>query len=245
MAQQRGVLVTGGASGIGAAMARAFAAQGDQVLVADVNDEDGQALADEIGVVYRHTDVADLDAVRGAVAEALSRFGGLDVACLNAGVSGGTGMADRFDPAAYRRAMAINLDGMVYGANVTLSAMREQGHGGAIVFTSSLAGYGPAADLYYSTAKHALIGLMRSMAMLLTNHGVRVNAICPGFVDTPIIAPAREALLQHGLALLRPAEVAQVVLEIVAGGQTGQAWEIQAGRPAEPIEFRTIDLSRT
>ncbi|HJP80248.1 MAG TPA: SDR family oxidoreductase [Pseudonocardiaceae bacterium] len=245
MAQRRGVLVTGGASGIGAALARAFAAQGDQVLVADVNDADGQAVADEIGGVFRHVDVADGDADRAAITEAAQRFGSLDVVCLNAGVSGGTGIGARFDPDLYRRAMAINLDGMVYGANAAVSVMRGQEAGGAIVFTSSLAGYGPAADLYYATAKHALIGLMRSMAMMLAKDRIRLNAICPGFVDTPIIAPARDALLQHGLALLRPGEVAQVVLEIVAGGETGRAWEIQAGRPAEPIEFRKIDLSRT
>jgi NAD(P)-dependent dehydrogenase (short-subunit alcohol dehydrogenase family) len=182
---------------------------------------------------------------RAAVAEAVSRFGGLDVACLNAGIGGGTGLGANFDPDAYRRALGVNLDGMVYGANAAVSAMRAHGRGGAIVFTASIAGLAPAADLYYATAKHALIGLMRSMAMLLAKDRISVNAICPGFVDTAIIAPVRERLLDAGLALLQPADVAAVVAEIVAGGETGQAWEIQAGRPAQPVAFRPITLSRT
>ncbi|HEY4020167.1 MAG TPA: SDR family oxidoreductase [Pseudonocardiaceae bacterium] len=244
MTGERVVLVTGGASGIGAGLARGFAAEGDRVLVVDVNDADGHQVADEIGGAFCHADVSDLDANRAAVAQAVSTFGGLDVVCLNAGVGGGTGIDANFDRDTYHRTVGINLDGMVYGANAALPALRERG-GGAIVMTSSIAGIAPAVDLYYSTAKHAVIGFMRSLSMVLTREPITVNAICPGFVDTPLIAPARDALIQHGLGMLRPAEVAEVVLAIVAGGQTGQAWEVQAGRPAEPIEFRTVTLSRT
>jgi NAD(P)-dependent dehydrogenase (short-subunit alcohol dehydrogenase family) len=239
----RAVLVTGGASGIGAGLARGFADAGDRVLVVDVRDTEGRRIADEIGGVYCHADVADFAANQHAVAEALARFGGLDVVCLNAGVGGGSGLGDRFDPADYRRNMAVNLDGMVYGANAATTALRAHG-GGAIVFTASIAALAPAVDLYYATAKHALIGLMRSMALLLARDRVTVNAVCPGFVDTPIIAPVRDAIVQHGLALLRPAEVAALVLDVVAGGDTGQAWEIQAGRDAEPVAFRPVILSR-
>ena len=245
MTDGRAVLVTGAASGIGAGLARGFAQAGDRVLVADVNDTDGPRLAEEIGGVFVHTDVADLDANRAMVTEAVSRFGGLDVACFNAGVGGGAGLGERFDPDAYRRSMGINLDGMVFGANAAVSAMRAHGRGGAIVFTASIAGLAPAADLYYATAKHGLIGLMRSMAMLLATDRISVNAICPGFVDTAIIAPVRDRLVEAGLAMLAPADVAELVLEIVAGGETGQAWEIQQGRPARPVEFRPITLSRT
>ena len=236
------MLVTGGASGIGAGLARGFAAAGDRVLVVDV--QDGRELAEEIGGVYFHADVSGLDANRAAVAEAVSRFGGLDVACLNAGVGGGATLGADFDAEAYRRGMSINLDAMVFGANAAVTAMREHG-GGAIVFTASIAALAPALDLYYATAKHALIGLMRSMSMLLTNEPITVNAICPGFVDTAIIAPVRDALVQHGFALLQPAEVAALAREIVAADATGQAWEIQAGRPAEPVAFGEITLSRT
>lgn len=240
----RAVLVTGAASGIGAGLARGFAAAGDRVLVVDRNDTDGPRVAEEIGGGYVQADVADFAANQRAVAAAVERFGGLDVVCLNAGRGGGSGLGAQFDPDAYRRSMAVNLDGMVYGANAAATALREHG-GGAIVFTASIAALAPAVDLYYSTAKHALIGLMRSMAMLLAKDHVTVNAICPGFVDTPIIAPVREAIVQHGLALLRPAEVAALVLDVVAGGETGQAWEIQAGQEARQVEFRPITLSRT
>ncbi|HEY4454829.1 MAG TPA: SDR family NAD(P)-dependent oxidoreductase [Pseudonocardiaceae bacterium] len=239
----RAVLVTGGASGIGAGLARGFADAGDRVLVVDVHDTEGRRVAEEIGGAYFHADVSDFAANQHAVAEAVDRFGGLDVVCLNAGVGGGSGLGARFDPDAYRRSMAVNVDGMVYGANAATTALREHG-GGAIVFTTSIAALAPAVDLYYSTAKHALIGLMRSMAMLLANDHVTVNAICPGFVDTPIIAPVRDAIVQHGLALLRPAEVAALVLDVVAGGDTGQAWEIQAGRDPEQVAFRPVILSR-
>lgn len=240
----RAVLVTGGASGIGAGLARGFAAAGDRVLVVDVHDTEGRRVAEEVGGGYFHADVADFAANQHAVAEAVTRFGRLDVVCLNAGVGGGSGLGAQFDPDAYRRSMSVNLDGMVYGANAATAALRAHG-GGAIVFTASIAALAPAVDLYYSTAKHALIGLMRSMAMLLAKDQVTVNAICPGFVDTPIIAPVRDAIVQHGLALLRPAEVAALVLDVVAGGDTGQAWEIQAGRDAEPVAFRPVVLSRT
>lgn len=244
MAERRSVLVTGGASGIGAGLARNFAAAGDQVLVVDRHDADGERIAEEIGGLFYPADVAEPASNQAMVAEAVERFGRLDVVCLNAGVGGGTGLGTHFDPQAYRRSMAVNLDGMVYGANAAVAALREHG-GGAIVFTASIAALAPAADLYYAAAKHGLIGLMRSMSMLLTEEPITVNAICPGFVDTPLIAPARDALLGHGLALLRPAEIATFVAELVAGGATGQAWEIQAGRPAEAIEFRKVTLSRT
>jgi NAD(P)-dependent dehydrogenase (short-subunit alcohol dehydrogenase family) len=100
-----------------------------------------------------------------AVSETATRFGGLDAICLNAGVAGGTSIAEKFDPGQYRRSMSVNLDGAVYGANAAVPHLRARG-GGAILITSSLSGIAPSRDLYYSAAKPALVGLARSLAML-------------------------------------------------------------------------------
>lgn len=226
------VLVTGGASGIGAAVARRFAGQGAKVVIADRNLA-GEAVAAELGGLFVPTDVARLEENEAAVAAALDAFGRLDIVYLNAGTgNGGT----EFDVERYRRIMAVNVDGTMFG-------IRAAVHGGArsIVVTASLAGVSPATfDPVYSASKHAIIGLVRS----LTIPDVTINAVCPGLIDTPLIADARAALLEHGLALADPDEVAVAVEQIVRGGQRNQAWEVQAGRPPTVIEFPTVDVSR-
>lgn len=226
------VLVTGGASGIGAAVARRFAGNGAQVVIADV-DASGAEVAAEIGGLFVPTDVSVVEDNDRAVAAARDAFGGLDIVHLNAGTgNGGT----EFDLAAYRRIMAVNLDGTMFGIR---SAVR--GGARSIVVTSSLAGISPAAfDPVYSASKHAIIGLVRSIQI----PDVTINAVCPGFIDTPMVAGFRDRLLEHGLAVAAPDEVAAAVEQIVAGGDTNQAWEVQAGRPPTVVQFPTVELSR-
>lgn len=176
-AGSRAVLVTGGAHGIGAAIVRRFASAGHQVLIADAD----AGLAEATGARFHHADVSGFADNEAAVTAAVAHFGGLDVVCLDAGVPGGAGIGEDIDPDRYRRGIQVNLDGVVYGANAALPALRERG-GGAIVVTSSLAGVAPSADLYYSAAKHALIGFVRSLALLVRGDGITVNAVCPGFI---------------------------------------------------------------
>ncbi|QUQ65603.1 SDR family NAD(P)-dependent oxidoreductase [Kutzneria sp. CA-103260] len=238
----RTVLVTGGAHGIGAAIVRRFATAGHQVLIADTDAVAGAELAEATGARFHQADVSGFADNEAVVADAVAHFGGLDVVCLNAGVPGGAGIGEDFDSDRYRRGIQVNLDGVVYGANAALPALR--GGGGAIVVTSSLAGVAPSADLYYSAAKHALIGFVRSLALLVAGDGITVNAICPGFIDTRMVAAYRDALVGHGLAVGQPDHVAEAVSSILAGGGNGQAWQVQGGRPPTAISFPDITLSR-
>lgn len=241
---ERTVLVTGGAHGIGAALVREFATAGDHVLIVDTDVAEGTAVAEATGATFHRADVTSFAESAGAVAEAVHRFGGLDVVCLNAGIPGGTSIGADFDPDRYHRGIAVNLDGVVYGANAALPALRARG-GGAIVVTSSLAGVAPSADLYYAAAKHALVGLVRSLAMLVASDNVTVNAICPGFINTRLVSPHREAIAGLGFAIAEPEQVAVAVRTILADGGTGQAWQVQEGQPVTPIDFPEITLTMT
>ncbi|MFI9384600.1 SDR family NAD(P)-dependent oxidoreductase [Kutzneria sp. NPDC052558] len=226
------VLVTGGASGIGAAVARRFAGRGAQVVIADVNPA-GEQVAAEIGGLFVRTDVARLADNEAAVAAARKAFGRLDIVHLNAGIGGG---GTELDLDLYRRIMAVNLDGTIFGIRAAVASGAR-----AIVVTASLAGVSPSQfDPVYSASKHAIVGLVRSLEI----PGVTLNTVCPGFIDTPIIAEARDFLLEHGMALADPDEVAAAVEQVVRGGETNQVWEVQAGRPPTLVQFPTIDLSR-
>jgi NAD(P)-dependent dehydrogenase (short-subunit alcohol dehydrogenase family) len=240
------ILVTGGASGIGAAMVRQFAAAGHQVAIADIDVAGGESVADATGGLFIRTDVSDFAANKAAVAQATERFGGLDAVCLNAGIGGGGPLVGGdFDPDRYHRVIQVNLNGVVYGLNAALPALRARG-GGAILVTSSLAGIWPSPfDPYYAAAKHGLIGLTRSVAGLLYRESITLNAICPGFVDTPIIAAGRERLIAEGIALADPAQVAAAAADILESPDTGRAYEIQAGRPARQVPLPDIEISRT
>jgi NAD(P)-dependent dehydrogenase (short-subunit alcohol dehydrogenase family) len=233
-------LVTGGASGLGRATARALAAEGAAVVVADIDGDGAAAVADEFGGHAVRCDVADLEANRAAVAFAVERCGGLDLVHLNAGVSTGCGVGDDFDLARYRRAMGANLDGVVFGLHAALPALRARG-GGAIVATSSLAGLtGVPYDPVYSANKHAVVGLVRSLAPGLAADGIRLNAINPGFAESAIVAPIRDALVAGGLAIIPAETVAAVVVDLMAGDAVGECMVIQPGREPLPFAFRGV-----
>ncbi len=232
-------LVTGGAGGLGSAASRALAAAGATVIVADV-DPAGEDLADEIGGVFTRADVATLEANRGLVDLARRECGGLDLLYLNAGVSSGVGLGDDFDVDRYRRVMGINLDGVVFGTVAALPALRERG-GGSIVATASLAGLTAVPfDPLYAANKHAVVGLARSLGLGLAEDGIRFNAICPGFAESGIIEPIREALVESSIPIIPAERVAEAVLELFCGEMSGECWYVQAGREAEAFRFRNI-----
>ena len=136
---------------------------------------------------------------------------------LNAGVATGCGVGDDFDLARYRRAMGANLDGVVFGVHAALPALRRRG-GGAIVATASLAGLtGVPYDPLYAANKHAVVGLVRSLAPL-AEEGIRVNAVCPGFAESRDHRPdPRRAARAAALAIIPAETVAGVVLDLLAG----------------------------
>jgi NAD(P)-dependent dehydrogenase (short-subunit alcohol dehydrogenase family) len=233
-------LVTGGASGLGRATAFELAEAGVEVVVADVQVEAGRAVAEDVGGRFVECDVRTLDANRAAVDFCERECGGLDLAYLNAGVSTGCTLAEDFDEQLYRRAMAINLDGVVFGAHVALAAMRRRG-GGAIVATASLAGLlAMPLDPIYAANKHAVVGLARAMGPLYAHEGIRFNAICPGFAESQIIAEARDDLVASGFDIIPAETVAATVVRLFAGDMTGECWFVQPWREPGPFRFRNV-----
>lgn len=232
-------LITGGASGIGRAVCRALAARDHLVIVADLDEQGAGLVAEEVGGHAVALDVADYAANAAAVAFAVERGGRLDHVFLNAGISTGTTFGDDFDLETYRRAMAINLDGVVYGLQAALPALRAAR--GSAVATASLAGLtGVPMDPFYAANKHGVVGLVRSAGPVLEAEGVRLNAICPGFTESAIIAPIRAALTETGVPIIPTDVVAEAVVELLEGEATGTCVFVQNGRPPAPFAFRNI-----
>jgi NAD(P)-dependent dehydrogenase (short-subunit alcohol dehydrogenase family) len=162
--------------------------------------------------------------------EAWERIGPVDVACLNAGVLTGELTYEN-----YRRAVSVNVDGVVLGV-LHLRAVMD---GGAIVATASLAGLiGMPSDPVYSLTKHAVVGFVRSMAPQLDP--IRLNAICPGLADTPMVDAQRAELESASFPLLAPAAVAEAMWRAVSSGGTGECWFVQPGREPAPFTFPNL-----
>ncbi len=233
-------LVTGGASGIGRLTAIALAEAGAEVVVADLDGAGAAEVAERVGGHAFVLNVSDLEANHAAVAFAQEQAGGLDLVLLNAGVTSDTTIGEGFDLALYRRAMGVNLDGVVFGTQAALPALRERG-GGSIVATASLAGLTAVPmDAIYAANKHAVVGLARSLGPLLAHERIRFNALCPTFAETPLIAHVRDGLRQAGFELLDPQLVADTALRLFAGEQTGECWFVQIGREPAAFQFRNI-----
>jgi NAD(P)-dependent dehydrogenase (short-subunit alcohol dehydrogenase family) len=236
----RVALITGAASGFGRALTQSLTTRGVRVLACDVDEPGGREVAEDAGALFVRCDVSDPEQNAAAVAVAVAEYGGLDMAFLNAGVASATGVGESFDLDAYRRAMGANLDGVVFGVNAVLPAMKARG-GGSIVATSSLAGLAPVPmDPIYAANKHAVVGLVRSLGPVLAGEGIRINAICPGYADTAIIAPIRELLVGQGLPIIPVEQVTDAVIELFDGEMTGECWFVQAGRESQAFSFRGI-----
>lgn len=183
-------VITGAASGIGAATARRFVEEGARVVLADVQVELGEAVATELGdvAIFTHCDVTDEAAVAAAIELAVQTWGSLDVMFNNAGVVGAVGSIAETDSDAWRRSIDILLHSVFYGCKHAAKVMIEQGSG-SIISTSSIAGViGGLGPHGYSAAKTAIVGLTKSVAAELGPKGVRCNAIAPGTVPTALTA---------------------------------------------------------
>lgn len=214
-------IVTGAGSGIGAAIAAELAARGARVVASDL---DAEALASVVasitaagGAVRSHTgDVADPAAMQDLVAAAESFGGALHLAVNNAGVGGPMMPCGDYPPEEWRRVIDINLNGVFYGVRAQIPAMRRAG-GGSIVNVSSILGsVGFAGASAYVAAKHALLGLTRAAALDHAADGVRINAVGPAFIATPLLTNNLEPEMLAGLAALHPA------------GRIGTAEEVSA-----------------
>jgi NAD(P)-dependent dehydrogenase (short-subunit alcohol dehydrogenase family) len=234
----KAALVTGGASGIGAEAARRLAAGGARVAIADRDEAGARTLADELGGLALPGDVAQPDTMTMAVDIAEDTFGRLDVVLLNAGITAGQSGLEDLDLAGYRRIMGVNVDHVVFGLTAAVPALRRAG-GGVIVATASLAGLtGMPGDALYTLSKHAVVGYVRAAAPVLAKEGIRVNAVCPGFADTPLLAPAKSQLVDF--PLLTPSDVVDAIAAILDRGEPGECWYVQPGREPAPYGFRGV-----
>jgi NAD(P)-dependent dehydrogenase (short-subunit alcohol dehydrogenase family) len=242
----RAGIVTGGASGIGEATARAFAKAGAAVMLADVQADLGEAVAQAIRneggrAEFLPCDVSSEADVAAAVAGTVAAFGSLDFAFNNAGVTGTGRKTADYELADWDRLMGINLRGVFLCMKHEIRRMRARG-GGAIVNTSSVAGLvGRSGSPAYVSSKHGVVGLTKTAAVEYAEDNIRVNAICPGMIATPMVerfgqadpaARAAEIAKQPMPRLGSPDEIASAVLWLCSPGgafTTGQAIAIDGG----------------
>jgi 3alpha(or 20beta)-hydroxysteroid dehydrogenase len=240
-------LVTGAARGMGAAEARRFSAEGARVAVADIDDEHGEEVADELRDrgTFEHLDVTDADAWCAVVERVVARWGRLDVLVNNAGVGTG-GAIDEVALADHRRVIDVNVNGVYFGMRAAAAAMRAQ-RSGSIVNISSIDGLsGVLGMTTYTASKFAITGMTRSAAIELGPHGIRVNSIHPGIINTTLVqqgAPSTRARLEEVVSMQpiarmgEPEEVAALALFLAsdeASYITGAQMVIDGGHLAGP-----------
>jgi NAD(P)-dependent dehydrogenase (short-subunit alcohol dehydrogenase family) len=213
-------LVTGSAGGIGSAIVRKLTVEGFQVRELDVVDG---------------FDVAD--------PESWEHVGSVDLACLNAGVLTGDDDIASVTDKQYRRAVGVNVDGVVFGVRRLARVMPK---GSTIVATASLAGLAPVPDdPIYGLTKHAVVGFVRSVAPKLAEREIRIQAVCPGWADTGLISSEfKEELGERGYRLLRPEDVADGVWAAYRSEGTGEAWVVQPGREPLSYDFKGVPGAR-
>lgn len=189
----RVAVITGGASGFGEASGRLFVGEGASLVIADINDERGKSLADELGTAasYIHANVTQEAEVKAAVDHAVDKFGRLDIMFNNAGITGGAGGGiDEIDLETFDIILAVHLRGVMLGMKHAVPVMKKQGSG-SIINMGSMSGlrtgWGPHA---YSAAKAAIIHLTKTVAMELGPNNIRANSICPTWISTPLFGNA-------------------------------------------------------
>jgi NAD(P)-dependent dehydrogenase (short-subunit alcohol dehydrogenase family) len=234
-------LITGGGSGIGHATAIRLAAAGATLFVVDRDEKRAESVATEVGGQPFAADVGNSAEVDASFEACTSAFGGVDIAFLNAGISIGTADLATLSDGDYYKMMRVNVDGVVFGLRASIRAMEARG-GGAIVATSSLAGLIPfPPDPVYDASKHAVVGLIRSVAPTLAAKSITANTVNPGITDTNILTgEAKQFLREAGFPIMDAAQIAEAVFELVTTGVTGQCWVCQAGREPVAYEFRDV-----
>jgi NAD(P)-dependent dehydrogenase (short-subunit alcohol dehydrogenase family) len=243
-------LVTGGASGIGRATALTFAREGAKLVVADMNDEGGQQTVHMITenggeAIFVKTDVSKTVAVQALISKVVETYGRLDCAHNNAGISSGVrALTADYPEERWQQVLAVNLTGVWLCMKYEIVQMLHHG-GGAIVNTASIAGLvGGAGGAAYTASKHGVVGLTKTAALEYAQQGIRVNCICPGYIQTPMTAsnlsdPERQAQIIAREPIGRvgtPEEVAETVVWLcsdAASFVTGHAMTVDGGYVAQ------------
>lgn len=237
-------IVTGAASGIGAAIARRLAREGAAVAVADIHEKDAARVTESIvkdggrGVAVE-TDVSREESVRALVERTVAELGGLDVLVNNAGIGGAQAPVDELDGATWRRVIDTNLGSAFYGIRYAAAAMRARGTRGVVVNVASIlgvVGFRNAAP--YTASKHGLVGLTQSAALDLAPAGIRVVAVAPAFIRTPMIAGLEEQVLPlHPIGRLGEPEDVAALVDFLVGDEasfiTGATYLVDGGYTAQ------------
>ena len=236
-------LVTGGGSGIGEACAKALAAAGAEVAIADLNlDSVHRVVADVAaagGIAKAYSlDVSNDSEVDSVISAIVSEFGGLHIAVNNAGISGEMAPTGEQSPAGWRKVLSVNLDGVFYCMRHELAAMKRSGEGSIINMASILGTVGFANASGYTAAKHGVLGLTQTAAIEYAAEGIRVNSVGPGFIQTPLLSALPQEAMA-GIAALHPMnrlgtpeEVAELVLFLASPASsfiTGGYYPVDGG----------------
>jgi len=252
-------IVTGGGSGIGRATALRLAQEGATIAVVDIDEEGGRETARQIDATggiagFFRADVTSAEDMRKLFEAVESAFGGVDIVHNNAGIITGMQRFPETDEADWSRMLDINLRGVILGTQLAIGAMRKRG-GGAIVNTASMAGigFGFPPNPVYAASKGGVVLFTASLAPLKDEANIRVNCVCPGVVDTPMLtraaatlsteARATRASLMQGLKVIAPEEIADVVVRFVRDDSlAGRAMWVRNGREPElqPLPERTL-----
>lgn len=222
--ERKVAIVTGAASGIGRAVALAYAREGARVVVSDIDEDDAQETIRLIGAarpgaeaIFVRADASKAEDLEALVSRTVERFGALHVACNNAGIGGELNPVGELSLGGWRAVIELNLSGVFYAMHYQIPAMLGAA-GGVIVNMASILGQvGAARSAGYVAAKHGVVGLTRAAALEYAPQGIRVNAVGPGYIDTPLLeslpADARAALVDlHPIGRLgRAEEVAELV----------------------------------